>query len=75
MSSAEESNTSEPTDKSTNGKVTLELEISDPCLDLGIETRLVGFESEKSFVTEELAEHLEWEHNIDVEEHGVEIVE
>lgn len=75
MSTAEESNTSEPTDKSTNGKVTLEFEISDPVMDPCIETRLVGFESEKSFVTEELAEHLEWEHNIDVEKHGVEIVE
>lgn len=75
MSTAEESNTSEPTDKSTNGKVTLEFEISDPVLDLGIETRLVGFESEKSFVTEELAEHLGREHGIDVEDHGVEIVE
>jgi hypothetical protein len=75
MSTAEESNTLEPSDKQTNGKVTLEIEVSDPCLDLGIETRLVGFVSEKSFVTEELAEHLEWEYDIDVEEHGVEIVE
>jgi hypothetical protein len=65
----------ESTDKSTNGTVTLTLEVSDPVVDLGIETRLLDFDMEGSLVTEELAEHIWSEYNIDVEEHGAEIVE
>lgn len=65
--------TIEPIDKPTNGKVTVTLEISDPVSQLGVETRLLEFESEKSFVSKRLADHIWNELLIDVEDHGVEV--
>lgn len=65
----------EPTDEMTNGTVTLELELSDPVGKAGIETRLLELESEKSFVTGQLAEHLWCELGIDVEQHDIDVVE
>ena len=66
---------SEPTEKMTNGTVTLTLEVSGPVTDLGIETRLLDFDMEGSLVTEELAEHIWSEFGLDVEEHGAEIAD
>lgn len=61
------------TDKTTNGTVTLELEISDPVMEAGIETRLTGIESEKEFVTQRLADHVRLQHDIDLEEFGIDV--
>lgn len=65
----------EATDSTNNGQVTIELTITDEVMNLGILTELISIESEKSFVTDELADHLMHEYHIDVEEHGIEIVE
>jgi len=65
----------EPTEKSTNGTVTLEIEVSDPVMERGIETRIVGADVAGLLVTEQLAEHIQDEYYIDVEEHGVEVAE
>ena len=65
----------EPYDGLTNGKVTITIEICDPIGKLGIMTSMTEFDSEKSYVTDELAEHLEWEHGIDVSDFDLEVVE
>lgn len=67
--------TTEPTDKMTNGTVTVELEISDPVTELGIETRLLKCEVDGSLVTDDLAQHIWDEHGIDVTDFGAEIAE
>lgn len=67
--------TAEPTEKSTNGTVTLEIEVSDPVMERGIEARTLDVDIEGSLVTEQLAEHIWDEYHIDVEEHGAEIAQ
>lgn len=69
-----EQETLEPTDKRTNGTVTLKIEVSDPVMERGIETRLIGFDMKGSIVTERLADHIWDEYYIDVEEYGAEVV-
>lgn len=64
----------EPTDALTNGQVTIELTISDEVAGLGIVTQLTDFDSEKTFVTRELHDHL-LDYNVDVRDHGVDVVE
>lgn len=56
-----------------NGAVRIVLDCSDLVAETGIRTEVVSVEADRPVITEELADHLEWEYLIDVEEHGIEV--
>lgn len=73
--SEENEHSGDTPDYLNNGMVTLKLAVGDPVTDLGIRTDRVEVEFEKSFVTSELADHLWYEYNIDVDDYDVEVRE
>lgn len=56
-----------------NGAVRIVIDCSDCVAETGIRTEMVSVKADRSVITEELAEHIEWEYLIDVEEHGIEV--